>query len=131
LHDDKSAEAYCILGGEVVSAKSALAIAESTPSAYSNSTSLTTKAIKELGFREWYMGLFEPQPYFGKAAKRDIIDRDAGSTGGALVDASAVVRQNTVKEEVKKALLTDLVGVYVRSSDTYVFWLIYTRRLMI
>lgn len=77
------------------------------------------------------MGLFEPQPYFGKAAKRDIIDRDAGSTGGALVDASAVVRQNTVKEEVKKALLTDLVGVYVRSSDTYVFWLIYTRRLMI
>lgn len=33
-------------------------------------------------------------------------------------EAPAVVRQKSVKEDVKKALLTDLVGVYTR--DVYV-----------
>lgn len=69
------------------------------------------------------MGLFEPQSTSGKAVK-GVVDGDVGGNGDVLMDAPAVVRQNSVKEEVKKALLTDLVGVYVRSSNTYVFYLV-------
>jgi hypothetical protein len=46
---------------------------------------------------EWYKGLFEPLN---------------------TTTTPAVVRQKSVKEDVKKGLLTDLVGVHVR--DTYV-----------
>jgi len=95
-----------------------LAIVESTPSTSSKSTLISTKAVVELGLREWYMGLFEPQPMSGKIVKG--VDGDVGGNGVVPMDAPAVVRQNSVKEEVKKALLTDLVGVYVRSSNMYV-----------
>ncbi|KAJ3569787.1 hypothetical protein NP233_g4825 [Leucocoprinus birnbaumii] len=122
LCDGTSAEAYCILGGEVVSAKSALSIAESTSPATSSTSTRTIST--ELTLRDWYFGLFETQSSSTRAGKRN--PNAAKSTPGlgladvraADASAPALLRQKSVKDDVKKALLTDLVGVYMRSSDS-------------
>ena len=101
LRDSVSAETYCTLGGEVVPAKLALATAESTAPSASSSV--------ELALKEWYLGLFEPLQV--QKSKRGGV----GAMGGM---ESAMVRQRSVKDEVKTALLTDLIGVYSR--DGYV-----------
>ncbi|XP_006463538.1 hypothetical protein AGABI2DRAFT_179862 [Agaricus bisporus var. bisporus H97] len=97
LRDSVSAETYCTLGGEVVPAKLALATAESTAPSASSSV--------ELALKEWYLGLFEPLQV--PKSKRGGV----GAMGGM---ESAMVRQRSVKDEVKTALLTDLIGVYSR-----------------
>lgn len=85
----------------MVPAKLALATAESTAPSASSSV--------ELALKEWYLGLFEPLQV--PKSKRGAV----GAMGGM---ESAMVRQRSVKDEVKTALLTDLIGVYSR--DGYV-----------
>jgi hypothetical protein len=105
LRDSVSAETYCTLGGEVVPAKLALATAESTAPSAPSSVELTLK--------EWYLGLFEPPQQVSKSKRGVNV-----VTGGM---ESAMVRQRSVKDEVKKGLLIDLVSVYTRDGYVPVF----------
>lgn len=127
LNDTRAAEVYCMLGGEVVSCHAALTIASSSsssssvfPSAASTAGGKVTASARgpvpteTLGLKEWYRGLFDPPPPSRRTAAR--VGKE-GEEGGDVL-ASAVMRQKSVKEETKKKLLTDLVGVYMRSSPS-------------
>lgn len=102
LRDSASAEAYCTLGGEVVPAKQALGIVESM-----GGPETSSRSVEGLSLKEWYFGLFEPMAST-RTKKSAVFD-----AAGAGVEAPAMVRQKSVKEEVKNALLRDLVGVYM------------------
>jgi hypothetical protein len=129
LKDVKAAEMYCMLGGEVISYRTASAIASSssTSTIMGRAGEGTTRGGRvgtgELGLKEWYYGLFEPLPQ-SQAPKRRSKATSVGvgvgeAEGQGLEAAMAVVRQKSVKEETKKALLTDLISVYTRDDNSY------------
>ncbi|KAF9442025.1 hypothetical protein P691DRAFT_765651, partial [Macrolepiota fuliginosa MF-IS2] len=119
LRDSTSAEAYCTLGGEVVPVKVALAVAESSFTSTSNSSAT------EVGLREWYFGLFEPPPYPHRQGRK--VTAGTGVGVGAGGEAPAIVRQKSVREDVKRELLRDLAGVYMSDATYGMEW---TTRLL-
>lgn len=91
----------------MVPAKVALSIAESTADFSSPSPWLG------LGLKEWYFGLFEPPSLPSGRGKRGGVGGVTGPQVAVGLEAPAMVRQKSVKEGMKRALLRDLLGVYM------------------